>query len=59
MGEENQLTDKQKKKYKEFIEEPRTLDDFKVGLTVPSKLIPMCIKGGVILKEVDFTLRDI
>jgi len=59
MGEENQLTDKQKKKYKEFIEKPRTLDDFKVGLTVPSKLVPMCIKGGVILKEVDFTLRDI
>lgn len=59
MGEENQLTDKQKEKYKEFIEKPRTLDDFKVGLTVPSKLVPVCIKGGVILKEVDFTLRDI
>ena len=55
----NTLTDKQKEKYKEFIEKPRTLDDFKVGLTVPSKLVPMCIKGGVILKEVDFTLRDI
>lgn len=59
MGEENQLTDKQKDKYKDFIEKPRTLDDFKVGLTVPSKLVPTCIKGGVILKEVDFTLRDI
>ena len=59
MGEDNQLTDKQKEKYKDFISIPRTLDDFKVGLTVPSKLVPMCIKGGVILKEVDFTLRDI
>ena len=59
MGEENKLTDKQKEKYKDFIEQPRTLDDFKIGLTVPSKLVPMCIKGGVILKEVDFTLRDI
>ena len=50
MGEENQLTDKQKEKYKDFIEQPRTLDDFKVGLVVPSKLLPMCIKGGVIKK---------
>lgn len=59
MGEENTLTDKQKKKYKEFIKKPRTLDDFKVGLTVPSKLVPVTIKGGVVLRETIFTLRDI
>ena len=54
-----EIKDKQKEKYKDFISEKRTLDDFKIGLTVPSKLLPLTIRGGVILKEVDFTLRDI
>ena len=58
MGEK-EATDKQKEKYKDFIQTHRTLDDFKVGLTVPSKLLPLTIKGGVVLQEVDFTLRDI
>lgn len=57
--EKVELKDKQKEKYKEFLQEKRTLEDFRVGLTIPSKLIPLTIKGGVILKEVDFTLRDI
>ena len=59
MREENELKDKQKEKYKEFIKIPRTIDDFKVGLKVPSKLIPVTIKGGVVLKETIYTLRDI
>ena len=59
MGEENELKKKQKEKYKEFIRVPRTLDDFKVGLKVPSKLVPVTIKGGVVLRETIFTLRDI
>lgn len=59
MGEDNELKDKQKEKYKEFINTPRTLDDFKVGLKVPSKLVPVTIKGGVVLRETIFTLRDI
>jgi hypothetical protein len=54
-----ELTDKQKEKYKDFLKTKRTLDHFEVGLKVPSKLLPVAIKGGVILKEVDFTLRDI
>lgn len=59
MGEDNELKDKQKEKYKEFIKIPRTIDDFKVGLKVPSKLVPVTIKGGVVLKETIYTLRDI
>lgn len=59
MGEENELKDKQKEKYKEFIKIPRTIDDFRVGLKVPSKLVPVTIKGGVVLKETIYTLRDI
>lgn len=57
MGEK-QPTEKQKK-YKEFYSKHRTLDDFTIGLTIPSKLVPKTIKGGVILTETDFTLRDI
>ena len=59
MGEENNLKDKQKEKYKDFIKEKRTLDDFKIGLKIPSKLIPKVIKGGVVLEETEFTMRDI
>ena len=59
MGEKNNLKDKQKEKYKEFIEKTRTLDDFKIGLKIPSKLLPKVIKGGVVLTETLFTMRDI
>lgn len=58
MGEQ-EPTEKQKEKYKEFIEVKRTLDDFNIGLTIPSKLVPKTIKGGVILTETDYTLRNI
>jgi hypothetical protein len=53
------------KKYKddeeklEFIQKKRTMKDFKVGLTISGKLMPRCIKGGVILEESYFTLRPI
>ena len=42
-----------------FIKKKRTMKDFKVGLTISGKLLPRCIKGGVILEESYFTLRDI
>ena len=58
MGE-RVATEKEKEKYKEFLQTKRTLDDFEIGLTIPSKLIPKTIKGGVVLTETDFTLRDI
>lgn len=58
MGEK-EPTEKQKQKYNDFISEKRTLKDFKVGLKVPSKLVPRLIKGGVILTETEYTLRDI
>lgn len=54
-----ELKEKTKEKYKDFISTPRTLEDFKVNLKVPSKLVPVTIKGGVVLRETDFTLRDI
>ena len=57
MGE--QTPTKKQEKYKEFYKQKRTLSDFKIGLTIPSKLVPKTIKGGVILTETDYTLRDI
>lgn len=54
-----ELSEKQKEKYKDFINKKRTLKDFDIGLVVPSKLLPRTIKGGVVLVETDFTMRDI
>lgn len=59
MGEEHNLSEKQQKKYKKFIDKPRTLDDFKIGLKIPAKLLPKVIKGGVVLTETEFTMRDV
>ena len=58
MGEK-EANEKQKQKYKDFIKVKRTLNDFNIGLVIPSKLVPKTIKGGVILTETDYTLRDI
>lgn len=58
MGEKDP-TEKQKQKYSEFINQKRTLDDFRIGLTIPSKLVPTTIRGGVVLAETMFTMRDI
>ena len=40
-----------------FLEDKRTLEDFKTGLIVPSKLLPKNIKGGVVLTRTTFEMR--
>lgn len=58
-------TEKDIEKYKDdeeklkFITTPRTMTDFHVGFTVSGKLVPRCIKGGVILEDSYFTLREV
>ena len=58
-------TEEDKKKYKDdaeklqFIATPRKMTDFKEGLRISGKLLPKCIKGGVILVDDYFTLRGI
>lgn len=42
----------------EFLETTRTIDDFKVGLIVPGKLLPHTIAGGVILEDVLYEIRE-
>ena len=45
---------------KEFINnngKKRTLTDFKIGLTVPSKLMPKRIQGGILLVDTTYQMR--
>lgn len=41
----------------EFVNVRRELSDFKVGLTVPGKLLPRRIIGGVVLTDTTFEMR--
>ena len=41
----------------EFISTIRTVEDFKVGLRVPGKLLPKRIPGGVLLVDVPYEMR--
>ena len=54
-------TQKQYEKYSEegkaFVSVNRDLTDFKIGLTVPDKLLPKRIKGGIVLKETTYKMR--
>lgn len=40
-----------------FLKDKRTINDFAVGLNVPSKILPRIIKGGVVFEDFDFTIR--
>ena len=42
----------------EFLKQKREITDFDIGLIVPSKLVPKQIKGGVLLCETDYEMRD-
>lgn len=42
---------------KEFLSVKRDMTDFKVGLKVPSKLLPQRIEGGIVLVETTYQLR--
>ena len=41
----------------DFISEPLTMNDFKEGLKIPSKLLPRRIKGGVVLVDTTYEIR--
>jgi hypothetical protein len=57
----NEYTEKEGDIYteeeKEFLKVKRGLTDFKVGLKVPGKLMPMRIKGGTLLVETTYEMR--
>lgn len=41
----------------EFLKKKRTLEDFKIGLRIPGKLMPKRIRGGVLLVETSYEMR--
>ena len=43
----------------DFINKKKTIEDFNIGLLVPGKLLPHRIKGGIILEETTYEMRDI
>lgn len=42
---------------REFLKTKRTMEDFKVGLCVPGKLMPKRIRGGTLLVETTYEMR--
>lgn len=40
-----------------FMKKDRTIRNFDRGLSIPGKLLPVVVKGGTVLKEVDFTIN--
>lgn len=57
MGEEVPELEEIKETEKTFLEKTRTIEDFKVGLTVPSKLMPKRIAGGILLVDTTYEMR--
>ena len=60
----NSMTPNVKRSYADYTKEevefattPRTIQDFKVGLRVPGKLLPKRIRGGVLLVDVPYEMR--
>lgn len=55
------ITKEEEEKYNEdeikFLQTTRTINDFKIGLRVPGKLIPKRIPGGVLLVETTYEMR--
>lgn len=51
--EEKEYTEEQLK----FLSTKRTLQDFKIGLIIPGKLMPKRIRGGVLLVDTTYEMR--
>lgn len=46
------------KSIEEFLSVRRSINDFDIGLTIPSKLMPKHIEGGCLLVPSDFTINE-
>lgn len=42
----------------DFLKQTRTIEDFKIGLIVPGKLLPHTIPGGVVLEPTSYEMRE-
>lgn len=57
--EEEILKNKWSDKKVEFLKTKRTINDFDIGLIIEGKLRPKRIKGGIILEETTYEMREI
>lgn len=57
IGYDNEETKDLSEAEKEFLQTKRTLEDFKIGLRVPGKLLPKRIPGGVLLVDTSYEMR--
>ena len=56
ISEEDQM--KLSQEARDFLKTKRTIHDFRTGLQVPGKLIPKRIRGGIVLVEDVYTMRE-
>lgn len=56
--EGDKANDDDSEEARQFLEKKRTIDDFTIGLRVPLKLLPKRIKGGVVLVDTYYEMRD-
>lgn len=56
MGEDEEIKDITEEE-KEFLKVKRTVADFNIGLSVPGKLLPKRIPGGIVLTETSYEMR--
>ena len=57
LGYEPKEDDKYTEDEIKFLKTKRTLEDFKIGLKIPGKLMPKRIRGGVLLVDTTYELR--
>lgn len=57
LGYEPKEDDKYTEDEIKFLKTKRTLEDFKIGLKIPGKLIPKRIRGGVLLVDTTYEMR--
>lgn len=57
LGYEPKEDDKYTEEEKNFLKTKRELEDFKIGLKIPGKLLPKRIRGGVLLVETTYEMR--
>ena len=57
LGYEPKEDDKYTEDEIKFLKTKRTLEDFKIGLKIPGKLMPKRIRGGVLLVDTTYEMR--
>lgn len=54
-----EINEKDAKKYEAFLSKKHKITDFNTGLSIPGKLLPIEIKGGVVLYDDVYTMKNV